>query len=64
MGGVLAALLFIETADPAGPWVIFAVAAECVVNLINELQCQILEFLAPDLLIKAEKVADREGIGP
>jgi hypothetical protein len=40
------------------------VAAEDVVDLINELQCQILEFLGPGLLIKAEKVADCKCVGP
>src|SRR4030042_4984164 len=64
LDGVLPSLLFIEAAYPASPWVVFAVAAECLVNLIHEPQCQMLEFLAPGLLIKAEKVADRESIGP
>jgi len=48
---MLPALFLIEAADPAGPRVVFAVAAEYVVDLINELQCQILEFLVPGLLI-------------
>jgi len=40
------------------------VVAVSLENIIDELQCQILEFLAPGLLIKAEKVADRESISP
>jgi hypothetical protein len=35
--GVLPTLLFTEAADPAGPWVVFTVAAKCVVDLINKL---------------------------
>jgi hypothetical protein len=63
-GRVLPSLFLIEAADPAGPRVVSAVAAEDVVDLIDELQCQILEFLVPSLLIKAEKVADRKRVRP
>jgi hypothetical protein len=63
-GRMFLSLFLIEAADPAGPRVVSAVAAECVVDLVNELQCQILEFLAPGRLIEAEKVADRICVRP
>jgi hypothetical protein len=61
---MLLPLFFIKAADPAGPRIVFAVSAECVVNLINKLQSQTLEFFAPGLLMKAEKVADRKCVRP
>jgi hypothetical protein len=61
---VLSTLLFIEAADPAGPRVVFAVSAECVVNLINELEHQIQVCFFACLMIKPKKVTDREGICP
>jgi hypothetical protein len=63
-GRVLPSLFLIEAADPAGPRVVCSVAAEDVVDLVHELQCQIFEFVVPGLLIKAEKIADRKCVRP
>jgi hypothetical protein len=57
-------VLLIKATDPTGSGVVVPVTSQHAVYLIDEPQCQILEFLAPCLLIKAEKVADRESVGP
>jgi hypothetical protein len=63
-GGMQSAVLLIEATDPTGSVVIAAVPSKHAMHLIDELQYQILEFLAPGLLIEAKKVTDRESIGP
>jgi hypothetical protein len=58
------AALFIEATDPTGPVIVVPVPPKHAVHLIDKLQCQILEFLAPSLLMEAEKVTDCESVGP
>ena len=62
--GMQTALLLIKAADPPGSGIVVPVPSERPVHLIDELQSQILEFVVPRLLVKAQKVTDREGVGP
>jgi hypothetical protein len=59
-----ASVPLIKAADPTGSGVVMTVPSEHAMHLIDELQCQLLEFFAPGLLIETEKVADRESVGP
>jgi hypothetical protein len=63
-GGVFSTLLFIEATDPTGPRVVSAVSAECVMNLINELERQIQVCFLACVMIKPKKIAHPEGIRP
>jgi hypothetical protein len=56
--------LFIEAADPAGSPVILPVSSERRMYLADELQRHILEAPVTRFLVKTQKVADREGVGP
>ena len=63
-GGVSPAFLFTETADPAGSRVIRAMAAQRVMNLIDEPQGKLAEFIITCQALEFQKVADRVGVCP
>jgi hypothetical protein len=63
-GGMKPAVLLLEAADPTGSVVVVPMPSKHAMHLIDELQCQILEFLAPGLLIEAKKVTNCESISP
>jgi hypothetical protein len=58
------AFLLIKAADPTGSVIIVPMPSKHPMHLTDELQCQILKFLATGLLIDAKKVRDRKSIGP
>jgi hypothetical protein len=62
--GVCFSLFLTETADPAYPWVVFAVPSEDVVNLIDETQGELFITLVARLLVKGEEIADGERVCP
>jgi hypothetical protein len=61
---VYSALFLIESADPAGSWVIVAVMSEYGMDLIDELQGKLLVVLVTRLTIQLQKVADGKSVGP
>jgi len=53
-----------QAADPPMPWIIFAVAAQDIMHLVNEIPGELEIASIADCPVEAEKVANRKRIGP
>jgi hypothetical protein len=58
------AFLFIETAYPAGSWIIIAVSSEYEMDLIDEVQGELFVLFITCLKIKVQEVADGKSVCP
>jgi hypothetical protein len=63
-GGVRFPLVLAEAAQPPSPGVVEAVAAQHVVNLIDEPQRELRVAVHAGGSRQSQEVADREGVGP
>lgn len=58
------ALLLVEAADPAGSRVVLTMAAEYVMNLIDQQQRESLVFIITRSALELQEVAHGKGVGP